>query len=411
MNATPIQTTPSLFLRAAWGEDTPRAPLWLMRQAGRYLPEYRAIKERASFWEMVRTPELAAEVTLQPLRRFPLDAAILFSDIMTPLPAMGVAVAFNPGPVVAEPLRSPAQIEALRLPEAAEVAPFVAEAIRLVRRELQGRETVLIGFGGAPLTLATYLVQGAGSKDYEVFRAFLRQEPALAHRLLEKLTELTLRYLRMQVEAGAQAIQLFDSWAGLHDPQTYRTFGLPYNRRVLEGLGGLGVPPHLPGGGRQPPLPPHRRAALRGGERGLADEPGSGSGLFPKPHPAGQPRPGGALGPASGHRPGDPEGASGRAGRPPHLQPGARGNPHHAPRTRSPSGGGGTAVQPLAGGVCMSEKEAREYKEKETRRIGGTRRPGGSGEPQGPRPGQAAVHELRLFQTRPSLSPAEPGVH
>jgi uroporphyrinogen decarboxylase len=242
VNATPIQTTPSLFLRAAWGEDTPRAPLWLMRQAGRYLPEYRAIKERASFWEMVRTPELAAEVTLQPLRRFPLDAAILFSDIMTPLPAMGVAVAFNPGPVVAEPLRSPAQIEALRLPEAAEVAPFVAEAIRLVRRELQGRETVLIGFGGAPLTLATYLVQGAGSKDYEVFRAFLRQEPALAHRLLEKLTELTLRYLRMQVEAGAQAIQLFDSWAGLHDPQTYRTFGLPYNRRVLEGLGGLGVP-------------------------------------------------------------------------------------------------------------------------------------------------------------------------
>ncbi|MCS7193829.1 MAG: uroporphyrinogen decarboxylase [Meiothermus sp.] len=242
MNPSPTRTTPSLFLRAAWGEDTTRAPLWLMRQAGRYLPEYRAIKARASFWEMVRTPELAAEVTLQPLRRFPLDAAILFSDIMTPLPAMGVAVEFSPGPVVAEPLRSPAQIEALRLPEVAELAPFVAEAIRLVRRELQGREAALIGFGGAPLTLATYLVQGAGSKDYEVFRAFLRQEPALAHRLLEKLAEVTLRYLRMQVEAGAQAIQLFDSWAGLHDPQTYRTFGLPYNRWVLEGLGGLGVP-------------------------------------------------------------------------------------------------------------------------------------------------------------------------
>lgn len=232
----------SLFLRAAWGEDTPQAPIWLMRQAGRYLPEYRAIKARASFWEMVRTPELAAEVTLQPLRRFPLDAAILFSDIMTPLPAMGVPIEFNPGPVVAEPLRTQAQIEALRLPEAQEIAPYVAQAIRLVRRELTGKAVALIGFGGAPLTLATYLVQGSGSKDYEDFRAFLRQEPTLAHRLLERLTELSIRYLRMQVEAGAQAIQLFDSWAGLHDLEAYRTFGLPYNQAVLSALANLNVP-------------------------------------------------------------------------------------------------------------------------------------------------------------------------
>ncbi len=242
MNTLQTPTTTSLFLRAAWGEDTPRAPIWLMRQAGRYLPEYLAIKARASFWEMVRTPELAAEITLQPLQRFPLDAAILFSDIMTPLPAMGVEIAFSPGPVVAQPLRSLAQIEALQLPPGEEIAPFVAEALKQVRRALAGREVATIGFAGAPLTLATYLIEGAGSKDYEVFRAFLRQEPSAAHRLLEKLTELTLRYLKMQIAAGAQAIQLFDSWAGLHDARTYRTFGLPYNRAVLEGLAGLGVP-------------------------------------------------------------------------------------------------------------------------------------------------------------------------
>jgi uroporphyrinogen decarboxylase len=212
-----------------------------MRQAGRYLPEYRAIKARASFWEMVRTPELAAEITLQPLRRFPLDAAILFSDIMTPLPAMGVQIEFNPGPVVAEPLRSRAQIEALHLPETQEIAPFVAETIRLVRRDLAGR-AALIGFAGAPLTLAAYLVQGTGSKDYEHFRAFLQQEPRLAHRLLERLTELSIRYLKMQIEAGAEAIQLFDSWAGLHHPEVYQSFGLPYNQALFSALADQGVP-------------------------------------------------------------------------------------------------------------------------------------------------------------------------
>lgn len=242
MNPVPTAQSTSLFLRAAWGEDTPRAPVWLMRQAGRYLPEYLAIKARSSFWEMVRTPELAAEVTLQPLQRFALDAAIIFSDIMTPLPAMGVEVEFSPGPVVAQPLRSPNQIEALRLPEAEEIAPFLAEAIRLVRRELEGRQAAVIGFGGAPLTLATYLIQGAGSKDYEEFRAFLRQQPAAAHRLLEKLTELSIRYLKAQIRAGAQAVQLFDSWAGLHDGATYLEFALPYNRAVFRALGGLGVP-------------------------------------------------------------------------------------------------------------------------------------------------------------------------
>ena len=228
-----------LFLRAVRGEDTARAPVWLMRQAGRHLPEYRALKEKHAFWELARTPELATEVTLQPVRRYGMDAAILFQDIMTPLPAMGVDVAFTPGPSIQRPIRDDADLATLRVPEQDEIAPFVPDAIRLLRREL---DVPLIGFGGAPLTLATYLVEGGGSKEYPTFRALLRARPELAHRLLEMLTETSVRYARAQIEAGAQAFQLFDSWAGLHDERTYRAFGQPYARRVLEALGQAGVP-------------------------------------------------------------------------------------------------------------------------------------------------------------------------
>jgi uroporphyrinogen decarboxylase len=230
-----ISLSTALFLRALRGENTPRAPIWVMRQAGRYLPEYMAVKAKSNFLEMVRTPELACEITLQPVRRFPLDAAIVFSDIMTPLPAMGVQVEFNPGPQL-EPLRTKAAIDALRIPDQTEIAPFLETAIQLARRELQPTGTPLIGFAGAPLTLAAYLIQGSGSKEFEDFRAFLRLEPALAHALLEKLTEVSIRYLKAQIAAGAQAIQLFDSWAGLHDEHTYREFALPYNARVLSAL-------------------------------------------------------------------------------------------------------------------------------------------------------------------------------
>jgi len=228
-----------LFLRAAWGESTPRAPIWVMRQAGRYLPEYRALKEKYTFWQLCQNPELALEVTMQPLRRFPLDAAILFSDIMTPLSPMGVDIKFAPGPVIAEPVRSMAAVDALRVPEAEEIAPFVPDAIRLLRKELP---VPLIGFGGAPLTLATYLIEGSGSKDYATFRGFLRAQPEAAHKLLEKITEVSIRYLRTQVEAGAQAVQLFDSWAGLHSAEIYKTFGQYYAAKVLNALGELNVP-------------------------------------------------------------------------------------------------------------------------------------------------------------------------
>jgi len=226
------------FLQAAWGVSGERAPIWLMRQAGRYLPEYLAIKARSSFLEMTRTPEIAAEITLQPLRRFPFDAAIIFSDIMTPLEALGIDIAFSPGPVIAQPIRTAGQVEALALRD--EIAPFVGEALRLVRAALPAH-AALIGFGGAPLTLAAYLVEGGGSKEYERFRQFLRRDPAAMHALLEKLTDLTIRYLRMQAAAGADAIQLFDSWAGLHDEPTYREFGLPYYRRIMEALADTGV--------------------------------------------------------------------------------------------------------------------------------------------------------------------------
>ena len=231
--------TEPLYLRAIRGEDTERAPVWFMRQAGRFLPEYRALKERYTFWELARTPELACEVTLQPVRRLGVDAAILFQDIMTPLPPMGVEIDFVPGPSFREPIRTGAQIDALRVPDIEEIAPFVAEAIGLIRAE---SPVPLIGFGGAPITLATYMVEGKGSKDYAHLRAFLRTDSGAAHALLDKLTEVSIRYLTMQVAAGAQAIQLFDSWAGLHDSETYREFVLPYNQRIFDALGKLGIP-------------------------------------------------------------------------------------------------------------------------------------------------------------------------
>jgi uroporphyrinogen decarboxylase len=226
------------FIEAARGVSATRAPIWIMRQAGRYLPEYREIKRRATFEEMTRDPAIAAEITLQPLRRFELDAAIVFADIMTPLEAIGVDVRFDPGPKIAEPIRNAAQVGELH--RRGDVAPFVGEALRLVRRAL-AEDVALIGFAGAPLTLAAYLVEGGGSKDFERFRALLRSQPQTLHGLLDILTELTIEYLQMQVDAGADAIQLFDSWAGLHDEAAFREFGLPYATRIMRALENSGV--------------------------------------------------------------------------------------------------------------------------------------------------------------------------
>ncbi|MBC2875490.1 MULTISPECIES: uroporphyrinogen decarboxylase [Streptomyces] len=230
----------SIFLDAASGKDTRRAPIWIMRQAGRYLPEYNALKERYGFWEMCRNPEVAAEITMLPLRRFSLDAAILFSDIMTPLADMGVEIEFAPGPVITRPVRTLADVRRLRVPEPGETAPFVADAVRAVRERCH---VPLIGFAGAPLTLATYLVDAGGAGDgHAGFRVWLHAEPEAARLLLDRLTDVTIRYLRLQIAAGAQAVQLFDSWAGSHAPAVYAEFGLPRTRRVLAALDDLAVP-------------------------------------------------------------------------------------------------------------------------------------------------------------------------
>jgi uroporphyrinogen decarboxylase len=229
------------FLRACRRETVDRTPLWIMRQAGRYLPEYRELRKRVDFLTLCRTPELAAEATLQPLRRFPLDAAILFSDILVPLEALGVGMTFAPGPKIDEPIRTASQIDALTLRPAAEVVPYVADAVRLLRRELDGR-TPLIGFCGAPLTLAAYLTEGHGSDSYPALKTLMYREPATLERLLAKLSAAMTDYLTLQIQAGAQAVQIFDSWAGILGIDEYRRFALPYVQSIVDGVRPLGAP-------------------------------------------------------------------------------------------------------------------------------------------------------------------------
>ncbi len=229
------------FLAACRGEPVPYTPIWIMRQAGRYLPEYREVRARVSFETLTRTPELAAEVTLQPLRRFPLDAAILFSDIMTPLQGMGVDLTFEPGPVVRAPIRTEAAIEALQplIPE--RDVPFVLETIRLIRAAAP-RNVPLIGFAGGPFTLFCYLVCGRPSKEFETARAFLYAQPEAATRLLEHLADAMAAYLGAQAAAGAQALMLFESWGGLLAPPQFERFALAAARRTLAALRARGVP-------------------------------------------------------------------------------------------------------------------------------------------------------------------------
>lgn len=229
-----------LLGRAIAREPVPRRPLWIMRQAGRYLPEYRKLRERHGFRELAGRPELAAEVTLQPMRRFPFDAAIVFADIMSPLPALGIDFDFDPGPVVAEPVRSEAAVAALPDPDPAEVAPEVMEALRLARAALPA-ETALLGFCGAPWTLAAYLVEGRGVRDFPTLRAFAAAEPAALDRLLARLSRLMADYLIRQGEAGADAVQVFDSWAGLLSRRDWERIVRPHLRTMLETVGDAGV--------------------------------------------------------------------------------------------------------------------------------------------------------------------------
>jgi uroporphyrinogen decarboxylase len=218
-----------------------RTPIWIMRQAGRYLPEYRELRKGRTMLETIASPELSAEVTLQPIRRFGFDAAILFSDLTVPFTPMGAPFEIREGvgPVVDAPVRDEAALASLRLLEPEEDLPHVLETIRILRREL---EVPLIGFTGAPFTLASYMVEGGPSKDHRLTRSLMYGQPALWHRLMELLSESVLRYLRAQIEAGAQAVQLFDSWVGVLSPESYREFLMPHMKRIFEGLRPLGAP-------------------------------------------------------------------------------------------------------------------------------------------------------------------------
>lgn len=229
------------FLRAVRGEPTPHRPLWIMRQAGRYLPEYRKLREQHTFEALSGNAELAAEVTLQPLRRFPLDAAIIFADLMSPVAALGLSVRFDPGPVLAKPVRTAADIDALRDPEPAEIAPEVISALKMVRQALDP-QVALLGFAGAPWSLAAYLVQGRGAPGFPALRAMAWRDPALLDALLTRLTTLAIKYVRAQVKAGADAVQLFDTWAGVHSYASWERLVRPHLARFLAETVDLGVP-------------------------------------------------------------------------------------------------------------------------------------------------------------------------
>lgn len=214
-----------------------------MRQAGRYLPEYRALREKYSILEVIKTPELAVDVTLQPLRRFDLDAAIIFADILPPLEGMGIEFDFvkGKGPVIENPIRSSADVAALTVRPAEETLFFTLDAISLARRELDGN-VPLIGFAGAPFTLASYAIEGGSSKNYRLAKTFMYEEPAAWHAMMKTFAKVIGDYLQAQARAGAQALQLFDSWVGALGPDDYAEYALPYSKRVLEMAGATGVP-------------------------------------------------------------------------------------------------------------------------------------------------------------------------
>jgi uroporphyrinogen decarboxylase len=225
------------FLRALLREPTPYTPIWIMRQAGRYLPEYNETRRKAgSFLALAKTPELACEVTLQPLRRFALDAAILFSDILTVPDAMGLGLHFveGEGPKFERPVRTEADVAALRAPDMDSLR-YVFDAVALIRRELGGR-VPLIGFSGSPFTLACYMVEGGGSDDFRLVKTLLYARPDLLHRMLELNAQAVIAYLNAQIAAGAQAVMVFDTWGGALADGAFQEFSLAYSRKVLQGL-------------------------------------------------------------------------------------------------------------------------------------------------------------------------------
>jgi uroporphyrinogen decarboxylase len=231
------------FLRACRGEEVEYTPVWLMRQAGRYLPEYQAVRSNIDFLTLCKNPKLAAEVTLQPVDILGVDAAILFSDILIPLEAMGMRLEFSDkeGPVLSEPIRSKSSVERLIIPDVEEDLPFIFDTIKLLVKELENK-VPLIGFSGAPFTLATYMIEGGTSKNFLHTKKLMFQNTQVFHYLMETLTDMVVSYLSAQIRAGAQAVQIFDTWAGILTPVDYNKFACPYVKKAVADLKKEGVP-------------------------------------------------------------------------------------------------------------------------------------------------------------------------
>ncbi len=239
----PSFTSRERMIAACRREPVDRPPAWMMRQAGRYLPEYRAERDGKSFLEMCRTPSIAAEITCQPIRRFGMDVAVIFSDILVPPAAMGLDVSFHEGvgPKITPTVRTDEDIDALRDFDPAKETGFLGEAIRMVRQEI-GEERAIVGFCGAPLTTASYMIEGASSKDYKNTKAMMYGEPERFGRLITRMVDNLIPYLAMQVDAGVDCLQIFDSWGGTLDAATYRRMLLPEMKRLVAGAKATGVP-------------------------------------------------------------------------------------------------------------------------------------------------------------------------
>ena len=237
------QSGAARFLDACHHRQPDATPVWFMRQAGRCIAEYRELRKRYDILTMAKTPELCAQVTLMPVEKFGVDGAVLYADIMLPLEGMGISLEIQPdvGPIIHNPVRTMQDVAALRAPLAEESTPYVMEAIRLVRRELAGKQAV-IGFSGAPFTLACYLIEGRPSRDYAIAKGLMYSQPEVWHALMDKLTEVVSRYLVAQIQAGVDVVQLFDSWVGVLGPSVYRQYVQPYSQRIFEAVKCAGAP-------------------------------------------------------------------------------------------------------------------------------------------------------------------------
>ncbi len=226
-----------LFLRALRGETVDRPPVWMMRQAGRYLPEFREIRDKYDFFTRCRTPELASEITVQPIRRFGMDAAILFSDILVVPQAMEIEVQMKPnfGPYLPNPVRSQADVDRVVVPEVGIALDYVMQAVRASKEKLEN-EVPLIGFAGSPWTILCYCVQGQGSKTFDMAKEFCFTQPVAAHQLLQKITDTTIAYLKAKIKAGVDVVQIFDSWGGMLSPTDYQEFSWRYNQQIVDAL-------------------------------------------------------------------------------------------------------------------------------------------------------------------------------